>query len=165
MIALFLVLIIGAIISIPKNFVDSVESTLPPTPDNRLLEPYKDYIIAYTTAGAPNIAEQINAENAIRNCNTVQEVETCSYVTPLFSSEMILPYEVWTVVGMPSPDDVTLIVTTPSNIRSGPSTDYSIIDTAETGEILIKIEKINEWYRVLFNGQIGYIFGELVIPV
>lgn len=164
MIALFLFLIIGAVVSIPKNSADSVGPTLPPTPDNTLLEPYKDYMVAYAAAGASTIAEQINAKNAIRNCDTVLEVEVCPYVTSLVNDEIALSYEDWTTAGMPSADDITLIVTVSSNIRSGPSTDYSIIDTADSGESLIKLETINEWYCVLFNGQIGYIFGELVVP-
>lgn len=141
-----------------------VASAPTPSLDESQLEPYKDYLIAYTTAGASTIAEQLNAENAIRNCDTVKEVEACSYITPLFSSEMILAYVDWMAAGMPTADDITLVVTTPSNIRSGPSTDYSIMDTADTGETLIKIGKTDDWYRVIYNGQIGYIFGELVVP-
>lgn len=50
------------------------------------------------------------------------------------------------------------------NIRSGPSTSYSIVGTAEVGDIFKVIGKNEEstWWQIDFNGQPAWVFGELV---
>lgn len=56
----------------------------------------------------------------------------------------------------------TLTVTTRSNIRSGPSTNDSIIATVDAGTTLTKTGKTDGWYRVTYNDQTGYISESLV---
>ena len=44
------------------------------------------------------------------------------------------------------------------NIRSGPSTEKTILGTANDKAILVIIEKTNDdWYRVNYNGTVGYV--------
>ncbi|MBQ4040623.1 MAG: SH3 domain-containing protein [Oscillospiraceae bacterium] len=44
------------------------------------------------------------------------------------------------------------------NIRSGPGTNYSIVDTVKNGEIVVIIEKsTSEWYRINYDGTVGYV--------
>lgn len=50
------------------------------------------------------------------------------------------------------------------NIRSGPGTEYEILQTTSAGDQLILIGKNPEgtWWNVLFNGISGWVSGELV---
>ena len=48
------------------------------------------------------------------------------------------------------------------NIRSGPSTGYSLVDQAGYGEKVFIFGFNCGWYKVKYNGQIGYIRSDLV---
>lgn len=48
------------------------------------------------------------------------------------------------------------------NIRSGPSTSYSLVDQATAGEKVFIFGFNCGWYKVKYNGQIGYIRSDLV---
>lgn len=56
----------------------------------------------------------------------------------------------------------TLTVTSDANLRSGPSTDDSILGTASKGAKLTITGKIGNWYRIEYNGVTAYINGNLV---
>lgn len=56
----------------------------------------------------------------------------------------------------------TLTVTTRANIRSGPSTNDSIIATVDAGTTLTKTGKTEGWFRVTYNDKTGYISDSLV---
>ena len=43
------------------------------------------------------------------------------------------------------------------NVRSGPGTNYRILGLAPKGAVYTVIEKIGAWYKVDFNGKVGYI--------
>jgi len=44
------------------------------------------------------------------------------------------------------------------NVRSGPGTNYSIVDTVDNGEIVIILEKsTSDWYRINYDGTVGYV--------
>ncbi|CEK30191.1 enterotoxin [[Clostridium] sordellii] len=43
------------------------------------------------------------------------------------------------------------------NIRSGPSTNYKIVGKSTNGQLLKATEKIRNWYKIDYNGQIAYI--------
>ena len=48
-------------------------------------------------------------------------------------------------------------------MRSGPGTGYTILGQAEVGtNLTISGYADNNWYKVSFNGQTGYIAGNLV---
>lgn len=56
-------------------------------------------------------------------------------------------------------------VTTGSvNLREGPSTDYRIIATLNPGVRVKYISSTQGWYRVNYNGQIGYVSGNYLKP-
>lgn len=48
------------------------------------------------------------------------------------------------------------------NIRSGPSTSYSLVDQAGYGEKVFIFGFNCGWYKVKYNGQIGYVRSDLV---
>lgn len=44
------------------------------------------------------------------------------------------------------------------NVRSGPGTGYSVVDTVKNGEIVVILEKAtSEWYRINHDGTVGYV--------
>ena len=49
-----------------------------------------------------------------------------------------------------------------TNIRSGPGTDNSIVDQARKGETCFIIGFNCEWFKVTYDGQIGYVRSDLV---
>lgn len=57
----------------------------------------------------------------------------------------------------------TVKVTTLSNVRSGPGTDYTKLGTVDEGETLtISGLTDNGWYEVSYDGKVGYIASNLV---
>lgn len=57
----------------------------------------------------------------------------------------------------------TLTVATLSNIRTGPGTSYDVLATVEAGTTLTKTGRTDDnWYRVTYNDQTGYIAASLV---
>lgn len=48
------------------------------------------------------------------------------------------------------------------NIRNGPALTGEIIGMAPNGAIVIITEQVGEWYRILYNGIDGYVFGEYI---
>ena len=49
-----------------------------------------------------------------------------------------------------------------SNVRSGPGTDTDIVARAPKDETCFIIGFNNDWYKVSFNGQIGYVRSDLL---
>ena len=57
----------------------------------------------------------------------------------------------------------TVEVISRANVRSGPTTDYSILGIAEVGDVLTKTGKTDSgWYQVTFDGKTGYVSSNLV---
>lgn len=48
------------------------------------------------------------------------------------------------------------------NVRGGPSTDHDQIGVIGTGEVYAVHEESDGWYRILWQGQAGYVSGEYV---
>lgn len=44
-------------------------------------------------------------------------------------------------------------------LRSGPSTDDATLDVAYNGEVVVVLEKEDDWYKVIYNLQEGYMHG------
>ena len=66
----------------------------------------------------------------------------------------------------PKANDKTITNVRRANLRKNPSTAAEIITVAELGSIVQILESANEqWYKVMVNGQTGYIFGELLESV
>lgn len=78
------------------------------------LEGYKAYCTAYANAGAPTEEEKANAAAAIAACTTAEEVEACTYLTPMFSGEMILTFDAWVEAGCPEADTSAMVAGDPS---------------------------------------------------
>lgn len=63
-----------------------------------------------------------------------------------------------------TPDSAIAITTQGMNVRSGPGTNYSIIGAAQAGEqyVITGKDPSGAWWQVTFNGQSGWLFGQLV---
>ncbi|MBM7691591.1 D-alanyl-D-alanine carboxypeptidase [Peribacillus deserti] len=48
------------------------------------------------------------------------------------------------------------------NVRTGPSTAYSILGTVQKGEELTVTGKANGWFKISYNGRTGYVSGKYV---
>ena len=57
----------------------------------------------------------------------------------------------------------TLTVVSDANIRSGPGTSYDKIGEAKAGTTLTMTgHTSSNWYQVSYNGETGYVAGNLV---
>ena len=56
-------------------------------------------------------------------------------------------------------------VTNAANLRTSPSTSSSIVGTIPKGTIVYLIDSSNGWYQVSYNGQIGWVSGNLVASI
>jgi thiol-disulfide isomerase/thioredoxin len=48
------------------------------------------------------------------------------------------------------------------NVRAGAGTDTAIVGSIKPGESFVVQGEQTGWYAILYNGEIGYVFGELV---
>lgn len=48
------------------------------------------------------------------------------------------------------------------NVRTGPSTNFKIIGKLKKGATVKATEKVDGWYKINYNGQLGYISGDYV---
>ncbi len=64
----------------------------------------------------------------------------------------------------PTPEPVAIVDIELMNVRGGPGTNYRVIGTASRGSRFRVIGKnpAGDWWEVDFNGQRGWLFGELV---
>lgn len=51
------------------------------------------------------------------------------------------------------------------NVRSGPGLEYTIIGKAKKNDIYNVFGVVEDWYKVDYNGTIGYIYGDLASEV
>jgi uncharacterized protein YgiM (DUF1202 family) len=66
----------------------------------------------------------------------------------------------------PKANDVTITNVRRANLRKEPSTTAERLTVVTLGEFVEILEHTNdEWYKVNVNGQVGYIFAELLEPV
>ncbi len=60
-------------------------------------------------------------------------------------------------------EDNATVTSAQVNVRSGPSTQYSVIATVVEGQIFKVLGKVNNWFKVrLSSGTVGYVAGWLV---
>ncbi|WML34506.1 SH3 domain-containing protein [Clostridium sp. OS1-26] len=52
-----------------------------------------------------------------------------------------------------------------ANFRANPSTSANIIGTVPKNTIAYLIDYSNGWYQIKYNGQVGWIYGNLIAPV
>jgi hypothetical protein len=59
-----------------------------------------------------------------------------------------------------------VVVNSNMNVRGGPGTNYNIIGAANQGQRYPVTGKNNDgtWWQISYNGQPGWVFGELVTP-
>lgn len=64
----------------------------------------------------------------------------------------------------PTPEAAVAVTTQGMNVRGGPGTNYPILGAAQAGEqyVITGKDQSGTWWQVTFNGQNGWLFGELV---
>ncbi|MBC7811476.1 MAG: redoxin domain-containing protein [Burkholderiales bacterium] len=72
------------------------------------------------------------------------------------------PYTPLTPTEMAEVHPDSLTPTDVVNVRSGPGLEHGIIGAVNPNEAFIVLEEANGWYRIPYNDQQGYVFGELV---
>ncbi|MEZ4731676.1 MAG: SH3 domain-containing protein [Caldilineaceae bacterium] len=71
-----------------------------------------------------------------------------------------------TVTPTPTVAAPQVVVKSPVNVRVGPALTHALIGSAQPGERFSAIAKSNDgaWWQIEYNGQNGWVFGELVAP-
>jgi len=95
------------------------------------LEGYKAYVSAYAEAGAPTDDEKANASAAIAACTTAEEVEACTYLTPMYQNSVILTFDAWVAAGAPAADTSNMAMGDPNAGASGEPTGEPTGEMAE----------------------------------
>ena len=69
-----------------------------------------------------------------------------------------------TVAATPTPAAAEAVVSQDMNVRGGPGTNYPVIGSAPSGTrfVINGKDPTGAWWQVNFNGQAGWLFGELV---
>ena len=64
----------------------------------------------------------------------------------------------------PTAEAAIAITTQGMNVRGGPGTNYPIVGAAQAGEqyVITGKDQSGAWWQVTYNGQNGWLFGELV---
>jgi len=64
----------------------------------------------------------------------------------------------------PVPAEAAVTVSSAMNIRGGPGTNYNVIGSANAGQRFVVTGKnpAGDWWQINFNGQAGWVFGQLV---
>ena len=66
-----------------------------------------------------------------------------------------------TIEDTSSENTKTYVITTANvKFRSGPGVNYEVIGAINKGEKSVLLEKLTGWYKVLYNGQEGYISAD-----
>ena len=67
-------------------------------------------------------------------------------------------------IDTPAPVAASLAVNSAMNIRGGPGTNYNVIGSANAGQRFPITGKnpAGDWWQIDFNGQAGWVFGQLV---
>jgi len=63
-----------------------------------------------------------------------------------------------------APTEAAVTVTSAMNVRGGPGTNYNVIGSANAGQRFLVTGKnpAGDWWQINFNGQAGWVFGQLV---
>ncbi|MFR5265218.1 SH3 domain-containing protein, partial [Clostridium sp.] len=56
-------------------------------------------------------------------------------------------------------------ISTKLNIRRSPSTSSSIVGTLSNNTKVIILEKTNGWYKISYNGTVGYVSGSYLMEL
>lgn len=63
---------------------------------------YQDYVVEYTSAGAPTEEEAAQVAELVYACSTPEEIEAVEQLTVLYQNEVILTYADWIAAGKPA---------------------------------------------------------------
>ncbi len=66
----------------------------------------------------------------------------------------------------PTPQAAEVVINSAINIRQGPGTNYNVIGAAQQGQRFPVTGKnqAGDWWQINYNGQAGWVFGQLVTP-
>ncbi len=126
------------------------------TPTTEIQAPGAGVDPAVAAAAATAAAEAAVATQAAAAPTAPPEQEAAPTEAP---AEVPTEAPTPTVVQVPE-----VVINTQINVRGGPGTNYNIIGAANQGERFPVTGKNNDgtWWEINFNGQTGWVFGELV---
>ncbi len=90
-------------------------------------------------------------------------VESTSVFSDIVQTQPTAP-EVATAAPTPAPANPEVTITEIVNVRGGPGLTYNIVGAANPGQTFPVIGKSpdGQWWQITYNGQPGWVFGELV---
>ncbi|MCL4835479.1 MAG: SH3 domain-containing protein [Caldilineaceae bacterium] len=127
----------------------------PPMPTNTPLPtftPTVEVVIAPVDPGAAATAR------------AAEEQATAAAQTAANPQATQAPAQEPTATDTPVPAEASLTVNSAMNVRSGPGTNYGIVGSANAGQRFTVTGKngAGDWWQINFNGQTGWVFGQLV---
>lgn len=137
--------------------------TFTPTPEGQAPAVDPAVEAAAATAAAQAAAPAEEPANEVPNTEQPAAQEPAATQPP---AEEAAPTEAPTAAPTPTvAQTAEVLINTTMNIRGGPGTNYNIIGAADQGQRYPVTGRNNDgtWWQIDFNGQPGWVFGELVI--
>ncbi|HRW04049.1 MAG TPA: SH3 domain-containing protein [Caldilineaceae bacterium] len=127
--------------------------------DAEPLDPTRTPIPTFTPTDIPPTADVAATEAA--QAAMAQATANAAATAAAAPTDTPVPSE---PTATPTPDSAVAVVNQGMNVRNGPGTNYSIIGAAQAGDQYVITGKDNSgaWWQVDFNGQSGWLFGQLV---
>lgn len=152
----FFVLVVAAVVLAACSFGATPEPPLPTTTPVPTFTPTVEVVIAPVDPGAAAAARAAEeAATATQAAANPQEAAAATD-TPVAAEP--------TATDTPAPAEASLTVNSAMNIRGGPGTNYNVIGSANAGQRFPVTGKnpAGDWWQINFNGQVGWVFAQLV---
>lgn len=123
------------------------------------IEPTRTPIPTFTASPIPPTVDVAATEAA--QAAIAQETAVAAETVAAAPTDTPVPSE---PTATPTPDNAVAIAAQGMNVRSGPGTNYSIVGAAQSGDqyIITGKDPSGAWWQVDYNGQAGWLFGQLV---
>ncbi len=131
-------------------------------PEAEPLEPTRTPIPTFTPTEAVAEVDAVATEVV-----AMAATETAAPAAPGVTEEAAPPTETpppAEPTATPTPEAAIAVTTQGMNVRGGPGTNYPILGAAQAGEqyVITGKDQSGTWWQVTYNGQNGWLFGELV---
>ncbi len=156
----FFVLVAAAVVLAACNFGATAEPPLPTNTSVPTFTPTVEVVIAPVDPGAAATARA--AEDAAAAATQAAANPTPAPAAAA-ATDTPVPAEP-TATETPAPAEASVTTTSAMNVRGGPSTNYNVIGSANAGQRFPVTGKnpAGDWWQINFNGQAGWVFGQLV---
>ena len=153
----FFVLVIAAVVLVACSFGATPEPPLPTNTPVPTFTPTVEVVIAPVDPGAAATAKAAeDAAIAATQAAVNPPAAAVATDTPVAAEP--------TATETPALVEAALTVNSAMNIRGGPGTSYNVIGSANAGQRFPVTGKnpADDWWQINFNGQAGWVFGQLV---